>query len=200
VVLVGQAGSATIYGHLIARTMARASKPSGKQDVTKTFTLEIGRLIPQGLYVDANISFENGKDDSVEIGTTLLELKLPCEPGMTWRAGRLTYKDGFTLRPEARVEGVETVQTPAGTFGDCLKIAGVCPNGVEGYFNQENQRLEILSSEARFTTWYYPQIGIVKEEMNSTMRVRPEGQERAAILRIITHQVTELTEYELAKR
>jgi len=200
VVALSKGGRATISVIVSTQTMKRTRKPSGSSDTTTSYTMEVCRAVPNGLYVDASIGIENGEDDSVDIGRTLLEIRLPCMPGTSWRVGRMTYKDGFTLRPQSEAVGYETVQVPAGTFENCLKVNSTCPRGIEGYMEQNGERLEIISGDLEMTSWYYPLIGLVKETSRSSIRMRPEGQEEAAILRMDTTTATELTEYRLGRR
>ena len=199
VVAVSKPKGATVYAELTTQTMKRTRTPGGSED-SSSYILEVCRAVPFGLFVDANISVEDGEDSSIDVGKSLLEVKFPCEPGATWRVGRLGFKEGFSLRPVSKAESIETVSVPAGTFANCVKVVSTCPAGIEGYLMQEGQKLEIVSGEASFTSWYAPLIGVVKEFSNTSLRLRPEGQDQAAVLKMDTTTQTELTEYKLGQR
>lgn len=200
IIAVEKGGGATVYAVLSNQTMKRTKKPGGTEEDSNSQTLEICRATQKGLYIDANIGLDDGKDDDVDVSPTVLDIRLPCAVGTSWAAGQMTYKDGFTIRPMCEAVGYETVQVAAGTFENCVKVVSKCPSGIEGYLQQEDQRLEIVSGDLLATVWYYPKIGIVKEVLNSTLRVRPEGQDQMAVLRMDTATMMELTEYKLGKR
>lgn len=200
VVATSKGGGTTAYIVLSSQEMKRTRGQNGSEETTTSYSLEVCRTSPTGLYTDANISTENGEDSSVDVGRWVLNVRLPCEPGTSWRVGRLSYKDGFTMRPESQAVAYETVEVPAGTFEKCLKVASTCPNGIEGHLEQEGQTFEIVSGELAVTSWYAPKVGLTKEVVSTTLRLRPEGQDQAAILRIDTASTTELTDYKLAQR
>jgi hypothetical protein len=168
--------------------------------MSTSHSLETCRATPKGIWVDSNWSWDDGKNSSVDIGSTFLEMRLPCQPGTTWKAGRATYVDGFSIAPVCEASGYEDVQVPAGTFKNCLKVVSTCPNGVDGYVLQEEQRLEIVSGSVEVTSYYYPKVGIVKEISVTSLRVRPEGQEDAAVLRMDTATTLSLQQYKLGSR
>ncbi|MBI2842292.1 MAG: hypothetical protein HYX78_02720 [Armatimonadetes bacterium] len=199
VVAVSRGGGTTVYVVLSAQTMKRTRTPSGSEDTSTSHSLEVCRATKRGLYLDKNISIEDGEDDSVDVGATLLEIRLPCAPGTSWGIGRLGFQDGFSLRPQATATAYETVKVPAGTFENCLKVIATCPSGIEGYLQQGDQRLEIVSGDLHAATWYYPRVGIVKEVVRSSLRLRPEGQVQMIPLRMDTMTTTELTTYKLGK-
>lgn len=200
VVAISKGGKTTAYLVLSSHSMKRTRTPSGKEESTVSYTLESCRVNPNGVYVDANVNFENGEEDSVDLGKRVLQIRLPCAIGTSWRVGRLEYKDGFILRPQSQAVAFETVEVPAGAFENCLKVVSVCPRGIEGYIDQDGQKLSIISSDMEVTTWYYPRVGIVKETTHSVMGLQPEGREQAAVLKMDTTTNMELMEYKLGKK
>jgi hypothetical protein len=191
----GKGSRVTVYVVLSTQSMKR-TRPTGEVDPSTSYTMEVCRATPKGLYVDANFQVEGHEDDSVDVGNTVMEMKLPCAPGTSWRVGRMSFKDGYVLKPLSRAVAYEPMDVPAGKFANCLKVESTCPNGIEGFVEQDGERLEILSSESTFTTWYSTAVGIVKEVSYSMLRLRPEGEEDAAVLNMTTTTTTELTEYQ----
>lgn len=189
----------TIVQMLTIRDVKTTNNNTGKEETTKSYSLETCRTTPFGLWVDSNWTWD-GDDSSVDVGQTFLEMKVPCDIGASWVCGRLNYKDGFSIKPKSDVVSREDVDVPAGSFKSCLKVVSTTPDGAEGVLLQDNQRLEIVSGSMQITSWYYPHIGLVKEITATTMRVRPEGGEDNAILRIDTATTTTLQEYKLGKR
>ena len=200
VAALSKGASTMVYVVLSSQEMKRTRSPSGSEDTTTSYSMEVCRASANGIYIDANVGMENGEESGVDVGKGVLQIRLPCEPGTSWRVGRLSYKDGFTLRPASEAAAYETVEVPAGTFEKCLKVNSTCPSGIEGYLDQEGQRLEILSGELQATSWYGPRVGLVKEILHTSLRLRPEGQEDAAILRVDTTTTTELSHYRLGQR
>jgi len=190
---------AVSYVVLTTRTMKTKRTPGG-DETTTSYSLDFCRAVPEGLFSDANLQIENGEDRSVDFGSAIMELKFPCAPGAIWQVGRLAFKDGFVMRPVSRVEGFETVETPAGRFENCLKVVSMCPNGVEGSVEQEGHTLEILRSRSEYVTWYYPVIGIVKEVSRTEMSLRPSDLPGAATLNMVTISTTELVEHKEAAK
>lgn len=199
VLAADKSGRATVYLNLSTHSIKRVQSTSENASATTTYTLETCRMNPKGIFIESSLGFENGEENSVDVGQRVLQMRLPCAIGTSWRVGRLSYKDGFNFRPESQATDYETVEVPGGTFENCVKVVSTCPQGIEGYLDQEGQRLQILSSQLEISSWYYPRIGIVKETTRSMMRLQPEGQEHAAILRMDTTTNMELTEYKLGK-
>jgi hypothetical protein len=199
VVALSKGTGKSVFLMLTCHKMTTTNNTTKKTDESASQSLETCRSTQRGLWVDANWARDDKEDSSVDVGRTFLEMRLPCEPGTKWRGGCLAYKDGFTVRPESLAGGYEDVDVPAGTFKNCLKVTSSCPDGVDGYVLQDNQRLEVVSGDMHVTSWYYPRIGVVKEISTTTLRVRPEGQDEAAILKMETGSTTALAEYKLGK-
>jgi hypothetical protein len=195
-VAVSAGSDRTVFMVLTSRAV-ETTHPDGKKDNSSSYSLETCRATKGGIWVDSSWAWENGEDASVDVGEKFLEMRIPCAPGTSWHGGRVTYKDGFTARPFCEAASYEDVQVPAGTFKNCLKVTSSTPDGLDGTILQGNQRLEIVSGKLDVTTWFYPRVGIVKEVSVTSLRLRPEGEEQAAILKMDSGTTLTLQEYKL---
>ncbi len=200
IVAASKGDGKTVFMALSNRSVKTTYSESGKVESSSTFGLETCRATPGGIWVDSNMAWDDGEDSSVDVGTCYLEMRLPCAPGTGWRAGRVSYKEGFSIRPYSEAVGYEDVSVPAGTFKGCLKVVSTSPDGVEGYLLQGENRLEIVSGNIEVTSYYYPKVGMVKEVSVSSLRVRPEGEDDVAVLKMETATTLALSEYKLGSR
>ena len=168
----------------------------------KTMIETLKKMVPPG--VDAS-SFDFNHDVKVEALDNFQLLPIPVTFNEKWDAMRIkatvTLSDPggegsgvahFTIQETGNVLGKETVETPAGTFDDCLKI-------------EYRTKTEILLSpptetdppgESITTLWLAPNVGIVKfhqETENMFLNAIPELQFKSQS----TVKTLELTKYKI---
>ena len=103
----------------------------------------------------------------------------------------------FTIVETGKVEGMENIETPAGTFEDCLKIEYRTHTGVAIFPDEAAEEGEINPpGESVTTVWLAPNVGIVKyhqEAEDIFLKTIPEPQIRAST----TVKTLELKKYEI---
>jgi hypothetical protein len=105
----------------------------------------------------------------------LLKLPLP-KPGEPYPS--LLKAHGLTLDSRPYDRGRETIETPAGTFEDCLRISSRGP--VSGELPGP-QPIPITEGSLEETTWFAKGVGIVKQVQVLRMQMAlPDGQQLSA--------------------
>ena len=100
----------------------------------------------------------------------------------------------FTIVETGKVLGMESVETPAGTFEDCLKIEYQTKTEVKVSPSDQGQINQ--SGESVTTLWVCPNVGIVKfhqETEDILLKVIPQPQVEAATM----VKTLELKKYEV---
>lgn len=105
----------------------------------------------------------------------------------------------FTIVEKGRVLGTENVETPAGTFGDCLKIEYRTETGLvisdQGAADGTNPPGESVT-----TLWLAPNVGIVKfhqETEDIFLKIIPTSEIGFEVKASTTLKTLELKEYEI---
>ena len=124
---------------------------------------------PQGVFLLANYNLPSDstqKPDSARYEPPLQVLKLPADSGGNWSVGMMRMQ-GIAVGLNAQVVGREEVETPVGTFKNCLKTKSNSTS-VSGTL-QGSQRLsmKVTGGEFSSTSWYAPGVGLVKQEVSS---------------------------------
>ena len=156
---------------VLVRTSRRdsvAGRPMG--DAKLAYRVEsFYQTRPQGVFLLANYNLPSDsaqKPDSARYEPPLQVLKLPADSGANWSVGTMRMQ-GIAVGLNAQVVGREDVETPAGTFKNCLKTKSNSTS-VSGAL-QGSQRLSMTVTGGDFasTSWYAPGVGLVKQAVSS---------------------------------
>jgi hypothetical protein len=88
-------------------------------------------------------------------------LKGTARAGESWAVGKQKNM-GAELSTTARMEGMETVTVPAGTFSNCLKVVYTSPK-MSGAMGNSDGAPRIEDGNVQDTIWYMKDVGVVKE-------------------------------------
>jgi hypothetical protein len=146
-------------------------------------------VTPQKLEINGSTSFAFIKEDSTGVievanqGSSAVEpeiinppkyyLHLPIKKGEHWERQSQTvlFDRNVSFKVDLTVqETQETVTTPAGTFQDCVKVAGKgkASNALSELFGKTDVSIEE-------TTWYCPGVGVVRQLTKETAKSRFHG-------------------------
>lgn len=151
-----------IAGGIKATIETTSTDEKGKNEQQMTFDMECR---DNSVYVDMRSmmnpsSMAGMKDMEMEISGDALVMPNELTPGMALPDGQMEMKammNGMALMnmklsiTNRKVEGMETVTTPAGTF-DCVKLT------------QETELKTIVKMKMSTTTWFAKGVGMVKTE------------------------------------
>lgn len=99
---------------------------------------------------------------SHEYSPPLFNFPADIKPGSKWRIGTI-WEDKLRYTQEARCVGRETVETPAGTFEDCLKVV-IMHGKVSGTMPAPSgEDVPMKSGKGVDTLWLAKGVGMVKE-------------------------------------
>lgn len=151
-----------ITGGIKATIEATSTDEKGKNEQQMTFDMECR---DNSVFVDMRsmmnpASMAGMKDLEMEISGDALVMPNELTPGLTLPDGNMEMKammNGMALMnmkfsiTNRKVEGMETVTTPAGTF-ECIKMT------------QETELKTIVKMKMSTTTWFAKGVGMVKTE------------------------------------
>jgi hypothetical protein len=124
---------------------------------------------PQGVFLLANFNLPSDtghKPDSTRYEPTLQVLKLPADSGAKWIIGTMKMQ-GILVGLTRQVLGREDVETPAGSFKNCLKTKS-SSTSVSGTLQGASRlSMNVTGGEFSSISWYAPGVGLVKQEVNT---------------------------------
>ncbi|MGH8005369.1 MAG: hypothetical protein ACRECJ_11670 [Limisphaerales bacterium] len=122
---------------------------------------------PQGIFLLANFNLpaDTGhKPDSTRYEPTLQVLKLPADSGAKWVVGTMKMQ-GILVGLTGQVLGREDVETPGGSFKNCLKTKS-SSTSVSGTLQGASRlSMNVTGGEFSSISWYAPGVGLVKQEV-----------------------------------
>jgi hypothetical protein len=124
---------------------------------------------PQGIFLLANFNLptDSGqKPDSTRFEPTLQVLKLPADSGAKWIIGTMKMQ-GILVGLTGQVLGREDVETPAGSFKNCLKTKSSSTSVSGGIQGASGLSMNVTGGEFSSISWYAPGVGLVKQEVNT---------------------------------
>lgn len=93
----------------------------------------------------------------------LFELPVDLAVGKKWAVG-ISWQDTLRFQDEGRIVSKETIETPAGTFEDCLKVMLIHAR-VSGTMTIDGGKsLTVTSGKGMCTIWLAPGVGMVRQE------------------------------------
>lgn len=102
----------------------------------------------------------------------------PADPavGKAWKVGTID-EDNIRYTDHARIAGMETVDTPAGRFEDCLKMVITHTNMTGTLPLPDGGRYPIRSGKGIMTCWLAKGVGLVKmDDIEQIMCTMTKGQ------------------------
>lgn len=140
---------------------SRDDIPDSKEDVLVTESLDL--VTKQGSYTLSTKAPEQHGGKTHKYSPPLLNYPSDIAPGCKWTVGTI-WEDDLHYTDVARVEGTETVETPAGTFDDCMKVV-ITHNKMAGSMSDESGAgVEIKSGKGIMVLWLAKGVGLVKQE------------------------------------
>ncbi len=122
---------------------------------------------PQGIFLLANFNLpaDTGhKPDSTRYEPTLQVLKLPADSGAKWIIGTMKMQ-GIFVGLTGQVLGRENVETPGGSFKNCLKTKSSSTSVSGGIQGASGLAMNVTGGEFSSTSWYAPGVGLVKQDV-----------------------------------
>lgn len=148
---------------LLGRSTASAAETSSKQ--TRYFRSSGSSY---ALVAEDIVNSVTAATKLVHYDAPLAVLEAEAQPGQRWTVGVRSEGDLHT-ELKGEVLGVQDVETPSGTYEDCLvvRLMGQVSGVVEAY----GRRMEVPSGDITVTTWYAPGVGLVlaKEERSQLL-------------------------------
>lgn len=126
---------------------------------------------PQGVFLLANFTLPADtvhKPDSTRYNPPLQVLKLATDSSANWKMGVMKMQ-GITVDLSAQIAGKEDVETPAGSFKNCLKVkssserVGGALEGIPGL------TMTVNGGDFASTSWYAPGVGLVKQDVSTRL-------------------------------
>ncbi len=135
--------------------------PDAKEEVLVAESTDL--VTKQGSYTLSTKAPEQHGGKLHKYEPPLFNYPADLKPGKTWVIGTI-WEDELHYTDVARVEGTETVETPAGTFDDCIKIV-ITHNKMGGSMADDSgQSTEIKEGRGFMVLWLAKGVGLVKEE------------------------------------
>ena len=166
-------GQAKVYDKpaVLVRTTRVDSIPGRPTDESKQAQLieNYYQTRPQGIFLLANFNLpaDTGhKPDSTRYEPPLLVLKLPADSGVSWNVGTMKMQ-GILVALNAQVLGREDVETPAGSFKNCLKTKSSSTSVSGALQGASRLSMDITGGEFSSVSWYAPGVGLVKQDVST---------------------------------
>lgn len=124
---------------------------------------------PQGIFLLANFNLpaDTGhKPDSTRYEPTLQVLKLPADSGAKWVVGTMKMQ-GILVGLTGQVLGRENMETPAGSFKNCLKTKSSSTSVSGGIQGASGLAMNVTGGEFSSISWYAPGVGLVKQDVTT---------------------------------
>ncbi|MCI0404928.1 MAG: hypothetical protein L0Z48_00845 [candidate division Zixibacteria bacterium] len=164
-------GQAKVYEKpaILVRTTRVDSIPGRPADDSKLSQLieNYYQARPQGIFLLANFNLpaDTGqKPDSTRYEPTLQVLKLPADSGAKWIIGTMKMQ-GILVGLTGQVLGREDVETPGGSFKNCLKTKSGSTSVSGGIQGASGLAMNVTGGEFSSTSWYAPGVGLVKQDV-----------------------------------
>ena len=146
------------------------------------FKEQLNKIVPPGVTFEVNTTVEAEAQDYFYLlptpatfneewnsmltqGKFVIRIDLAGDPNEIPPGGALIFTFNFNILETGAVTATETLETPAGTFEDCLKIEFQAEMGMtlETIPPMENTQ-SMLPANSKFSTtiWLAPNVGIVK--------------------------------------
>ncbi|HXF48892.1 MAG TPA: hypothetical protein VNL73_05645 [Verrucomicrobiae bacterium] len=166
-------GQAKVYDKpaVLVRTTRVDSIPGRPADESKQSHLieNYYQARPQGIFLLANFNLPSDsgqKPDSTRYEPTLQVLKLPADSGAKWIIGTMKMQ-GILVGLTGQVLGREDVETPAGSFKNCLKTKS-SSTSVSGTLQGASRlSMSVTGGEFSSISWYAPGVGLVKQDVST---------------------------------
>ena len=166
-------GQAKVYDKpgILVRTTRVDSIPGRPTDESKLSQLieNYYQTRPQGIFLLANFNLpaDTGhKPDSTRYEPTLQVLKLPADSGAKWIVGTMKMQ-GILVGLTGQVLGREDMETPAGSFKNCLKTKSRSTSVSGGIQAASGLAMNVTGGEFSSISWYAPGVGLVKQDVTS---------------------------------
>ena len=140
---------------------SRDSLPGSKEEVMVSESTDL--VTKQGSYTLSTKAPEQHGGVNHKYDPPLFNYPADIAVGSRWRIGTI-WEDKLSYTDFAQVVGTETVDTPAGTFDDCLKVV-ITHNKMGGSMpGPSRDDVEIGSGQGVLTLWLAKGVGLVKED------------------------------------
>ena len=116
------------------------------------------------------VTYNEEWDSMVSQGKFVIRIDVAGDPNEIPPGGALIFTFYFDFSETGTVKTTETVETPAGTFEDCLKIEFQTDMGMTLETSPPLEGMESMlpdNSKSLTTIWLAPNVGIVKMEQES---------------------------------
>jgi hypothetical protein len=146
---------------------SRDDIPGSKEDVLVSESTDL--VTKQGSYTLSTKASEQHGGASHKYDQPLFNYPSDIAVGSKWRIGTI-WEDKLNYTDFAQVVGTETVDTPAGTFDDCLKVV-ITHNNMGGSMSgPSGGDVEIGSGQGVLTLWLAKGVGLVKADEISQLK------------------------------
>jgi hypothetical protein len=146
---------------------SRDDLPGAKEDVMVSESTDL--VTKQGSYTLSTTAPEQHGSVSHTYDQPLFNYPADIAVGSKWRIGTI-WDDKLNYTDFAQVVGAETVDTPAGTFDDCLKVV-ITHNNMGGSMpGPSGDDVQIGSGQGVLTLWLAKGVGLVKEDEISQLK------------------------------
>lgn len=155
---------------------------------------------PQGVFLLANFNLPADtihRPDSIRYEPSLQVLKLPADSGDKWAVGAMKMQ-GVLVGLSAQVAGREDVETPAGSFKDCLKTKSSSTSISGSLSGSARLSMNVTGGDFTATSWYAPGVGLVKQEVSTRFVLSSPKLPPGTTAELTFHQNLVLTKMETA--